>query len=43
MLIFEISLPLKEPLVVTYSEMRAHTSGKCVADQGMKLTKSSKR
>ena len=43
MLIFEISLPLKEPLVVTYSEMHAQTSRKCVAAQHMKLTKSPKR
>ena len=43
MLISEIALPLKEPLVVTYSEMRVHTSRKCVVIQDMKLTKSSKR
>ena len=43
MLIFRICLPLKEPLVVTFGETRAQTSRKCVAVQGMILTKSSKK
>ena len=43
MLIFEICLPLKEPLIVTFGEMRAHTSRKCAVVQGMNLTKSSKK
>ena len=42
-LIFEIWLPLKEPLVVTFGEKRAHTSRKCVVVQGMNLIKSSKK
>ena len=43
MLIFQICLPLKEPLVVTFGETRAQTSRKCVAVQGINLTKSSKK
>ena len=42
-LIFEIWLPLKEPLVVTFGETRAHNSRKCVVVQGMNLIKSSKK
>ena len=42
-LIFEICLPLKKPLVVTFGETRAYTSRKCVVVQGMKVTKSSKK
>ena len=38
-LIFEIWLPLKEPLVVTFGKMRAHTSRKCVVVQGINLIK----
>ena len=39
MLIFKICLPLKQPLLVTFGETRAHTSGKYVFVQGMNLTK----
>ena len=42
-LIFEICLLLKEPLVVTFGETRAHTSRKCAVVQGMNVTKSSKK
>ena len=41
MLIFEIRLPLKEPLVATFDETRAQTSRICVAVKGINLTKSS--
>ena len=43
MLIFEICLPLKEPLVVTFGETCAHTSRKYVVVQGMNLLRSSKK
>ena len=43
MLFFYIYFPLKEPLVVTFGETRARTSRKCVAVQGINLTKSSKK
>ena len=43
MLIFEIYLPLQEPLVVILSELRAHTSRKCIDVQGMNLAKTSKK
>ena len=37
MLIFEICLSLREPLMVTFGETRAHTSRKCVDVQGMNI------
>ena len=40
MLIFEICLPLKESLVGTFDETRAHTSRKYVEVQNMNLLKS---
>ena len=43
MLIFEICLPLKEPLVVNFSETPARTSRKYVVVQGMNLSKPSKK
>ena len=43
MLIFEIYLPLQEPLVVILGELRAHTSRKCIDVQGMNLTNTSKK
>ena len=43
MLVFEICLALKEPLVVTFGETRPHTSRKSVAVPGINLTKSSKK
>ena len=43
MLIFEICLSLKELLVVTFGEIRVHTSRKYVVVQGMNLLKSSKK
>ena len=43
MLIFEICLALKEPLVVTFSETHPQTYRKCVVVQGMNLTKLSKK
>ena len=39
MLIFEICLPLKEPLVVDFTETRARTSRKYLFVQGMNLPK----
>ena len=42
-LICEIWLPLKEPLVVTFGETRAHTSRKCIVVQGMNLIESFKK
>ena len=43
MLISEIILPLKEQLVVNFSETPARTSTKYVFFQGMSLSKSSKK
>ena len=43
MSIFEICLPLTEPLVVTFSKTREHTSRKYVVVQGMSLPKSSEK
>ena len=43
MLVFEICLPLKETLVVTFDETRAHTSRKHVVVQGMSLLKPSEK
>ena len=43
MLIFEVRLPLKEPLVAAFGEKHALTSNKYVVVQGMKLLKSSKK
>ena len=37
MLIFEIRLPLKEPLVAIFDETRAFTSRKSVVIQGIKI------
>ena len=39
MLIFEVFLPEKEPLVATFSERRAVTSPKQIAKQGMNISK----
>ena len=43
MLIFEIRLPLKEPLVATFDEMRALTSRKYVVVQDMNIPKSTQK
>ena len=43
MLIFDVWLSPKEPLVVTFGKTRAHTSRKYIVVQGMNLPKSSKR
>ena len=43
MLIFEIRLPLKEPLVATFDEMRALTSRKYVVVQDMNISKSTQK
>ena len=43
MLIFEICLPQKVPLVVDFSETPAHTSRKNVIVQSMNLSNSSKK
>ena len=43
MSIFEICLPLTEPLVVTFSKTREHTSRKYVVVQGMSFPKSSEK
>ena len=40
MLIFEIRLPLKEPLVTTFDQARAHTSRKSVVAYDMSIAKS---
>ena len=40
MLIFEIRLPLREPLVTTFDETRALTSRKFVVAQDMSIPKS---
>ena len=40
MLIFEICLPLEEPLVVNFGETRAHFPRKCAVVQGMNLEQS---
>ena len=42
-LMFEVRLPLKEPLVATFGEKHALTSNKYVVVQGIKLLKSSKK
>ena len=39
MLIFEIFLPVREPLVSTFKETRAVTSPKDMVKQGMKISK----
>ena len=39
MLIFEVFLPVREPLVATSSETRAVTSLKDIVKQGMKILK----
>ena len=39
MLIFEVFLPVKEPLMTTFSETRAVTSPKDIAKQGIKISK----
>ena len=38
MLIFEVSLPVREPLVATFSETLAVTSPKDVVKQGVKIS-----
>ena len=43
MLIFEICLPLKEPLVATFDETRALASRKSVVIQDMSIKKSAKK
>ena len=43
MLIFEICLPLKEPLVATFDETRALASGKSVVIQDISIKKSAKK
>ena len=39
MLIFEVFLPVREPLVAKFKEMRAVTSPKDIVKQGMKVSK----
>ena len=39
MLIFEVFLPVGEPLMATFSETRAVTSPKDIAKQGIKISK----
>ena len=38
MLIFEVFLPVGEPLVATFSEMRTVTSPKDIVKEGMKIS-----
>ena len=39
MLISEVSLPVREPMVATFSKMRAVTSPKDIVEQCMKISK----
>ena len=40
MLLFKVFLPVREPLMATFSEKRAATSPKNIARQGIKISKS---